>query len=406
MNTTSRWAYWKTVVVSTAVGRGIIQIDRSAFLPMLPAMAGVLGLSGTQAGSIASAYSLFYVGLMVPAGALGDSFGLKRLVVVSYFLTAIGLLAAGLVARSYPTILLALAIHGLGAGAYFPSAYAMLLREVPAVRRGLSMGVVFTGTSLGTGLGFVIAGIAYAITGEWWAGLAALTVPTILAALSCVVMLREGPAAPKTLGLGSLKPILGHKDLMLLTASYFCYLCGFSVALTWGAGFLATDRGFSLSWAAALTSIIAFTSLPLAAVWGRLSDRWGRKRLYICLVFVGALAIAGMATFRSPIALVFFLVVYGAVGPLAMGPVSVAWCLDFVTTSRLAPATAVGVFNAIGMSSAFFAPVAGGWLWDVTGSFEPAFYAAAAVVLLSSVLALLPRETVPAKRTAVEPAKA
>ncbi|MBI2918222.1 MAG: MFS transporter [Chloroflexi bacterium] len=187
------WAYWKTVVASTAVGRGIIQVDRSAFLPMLPAMAVAMGLSGAQAGSIASAYALFYVGLMVPAGALGDRFGLKRLVVLSYFLTATALLAAGLVARSYPAILVSLALHGLGAGAYFPSAYAMLLREAPGPKRGLSMGVVFTGTSLGTGLGFVVAGIAFGLTGQWWAAMALLTVPTFLTALSCQLVLKEVP---------------------------------------------------------------------------------------------------------------------------------------------------------------------------------------------------------------------
>ncbi|MBI2918221.1 MAG: MFS transporter [Chloroflexi bacterium] len=190
---------------------------------------------------------------------------------------------------------------------------------------------------------------------------------------------------------------------MLLTASYFCYLCGFAVTITWGAGFLAAERGFSLSWAAGMTSIIAFASLPMATVWGRLSDKWGRKRLMVGLLFVEALAISGIATFQSPMALVALLVIYGAIGPLAMGPVSVAWCLDFVTASRLAPATAVGVFNAIGMSSSFFAPVASGWLWDVTGSLEPAFFAAAAIVMLSSVLALLPRETVAQPAIARQP---
>jgi len=382
------------VVATTALGRGTVQVNRSALYPMLPVLAAALGLSGAQTGAIASAYFLAYVGLMVPAGLLGDRFGLKRMAVLAYTLSWLGVVALGLVARNYPLILLATIAQGLGAGAYFPSAYALLMKAVPPLRRGSSMGFVFVGTSLGTGLGFIISGALYGLTERWWATFLILSVPTMLVVMTCQLVLREAPPGPRTPVVGSLRPIFGHRNLMVLTTSYFCSLFGLSVVITWGTGYLAAERGLSLPWAASYTSLVALAAIPTTMTLGRLSDRWGRKRLSVGLLAVAGLVIALLATLEPPAVLLLLLAIYGMIGPLAQGPVFVAWCGDLVVGSRLSLGAAMGVFNAAGMSSAFIAPVVGGWMWDATGSLESAFYTAAGVVLLGALLALLPRETV------------
>lgn len=375
-----------------ALGWIIIYSDRTTLYPVLPVIQESLHLTSTQAGAIASTYFLMYVAMQIPAGFLGDRIGLKRVLVVMYSLAGLAVLAVGLLASSYPLLLLFIALHGIGAGAYFPSAYGMLMKTVPVGVRGLSTGIVTAGQPIGSTIGLALSGPLYLLAGDWRFPFLFLSLPTLLLAFLCALSLREVPlesGAPR-----GFRPILRNRNIMALNLVSFCSLYGFWVVFTWGPTFFKTQRGLSLEVAGLYTAIISLAAIPSSLFLGRLSDRLGRKRLALTLLPLSALTILALAQVQSIPVLVLVLILYGLVGPLAMGSVSISWAGDHaLKIGPQATATTMGVYNTAAMSSSFVAPLVSGWLRDVTGSLEDALYLGAALVFVAALLALIPQET-------------
>ena len=74
------------VVISLAIGALFMYADRTVLYPMLEVIAAEFKLGGTATGFITSTYFLLYVLMQVPAGLLGDAFGLKGVLMGFYLL--------------------------------------------------------------------------------------------------------------------------------------------------------------------------------------------------------------------------------------------------------------------------------------------------------------------------------
>ena len=89
------------------------------------------------------------------------------------------------------------------------------------------------------------------------------------------------------------------------------------------------------------------------------------------------------------------LLLYGLVGKLTWDPIVIAWVGDTVARSKPdAIGSAIGVFSFFSISAAIVGPVLSGWIKDVSGSLEGAFYLGALVVLCGFLFVLVPEETV------------
>lgn len=373
------------------MGWAVIYADRTALYPLLPAIANDLHLSGAQAGGIASAYFLAYIAVQPLAGVLGDRVGLKRVLVAMVLLAGLGLLGLALFANSYWLLLLFMALHGAGAGVYYPAAYSITLYTVPPERRGLSSALINSGMSLGLALGLMAAGPLYLVTASWRAPYTVMALPTLGLALLFTLAVRPVPVQSQS-AWGTWQ-IVRDPTLLCLNAIGFCSLYGFWVAVTWGPTFFQTERGLSLSASGLYTAIIALVALPAGLVTGRLSDMIGRKALSLLLLPLAAVAILALALVGSVESMVAALVIYGLVGKLALDPVILSWVGDRVlATQPQAMGAAVGIFSFSAMSSAVIAPVVSGWLKDMTGSLVAAFYLGAGIVLAGVFFAVVARE--------------
>lgn len=376
------------------LGWAIIYADRTALYPLLPAIANDLHLTGAQAGSIASTYFFAYIAVQPLAGVLGDRVGLKRVLVAMVLLAGLGLLGLALFANSYWLLLLFMALHGAGAGVYYPAAYSITLYTVPPERRGLSSAVINSGMSLGLALGLMAAGPLYLATASWRAPYTVMALPTLGLALLFTLAVRPVPVQPQS-ARGTWQ-VLRDPTLLCLNAIGFCSLYGFWVVITWGPTFLQTERGLGLSASGLYTALIALTALVAGLVTGRLSDVIGRKVLSLLLLPLAAAAILALALVGSVESMVAALVIYGLVGKLALDPVILAWVGDRVlATQPQAMGAAVGVFSFSAMSSAVIAPLLSGWLKDMTGSLVTAFYLGAGIVLAGVLFGVIAREVTP-----------
>ncbi|MDR7868680.1 MAG: MFS transporter [Sporomusaceae bacterium] len=377
------------MLAAFAAGWAVLYADRTALYPLLSVIAGEFALSSTEVGLLTSTYFLLYLVLQIPAGMAGDRWGLKRVLLVTYALAGAGVIGLGLAGANYAWLLFFVGLHGLGAGGYYPAAYGTMLQVVPPERRGISAAVVGTGMAAGLLAGLAMSGPVFEWLGSWRAPFVLLSIPTFLMLGFFQLAVPEVKSAAAC-SWRDYRAILGDRELWLINIVTFTALYGFWVAVTWGPTFLKLERGFSLGQAGLYTGLVALTALPAGLLWGRLSDRYGRKPLALMVLPCAALTLGTLSQVTSPPAIIAALLAFGLFSNSAFTPIMAAWTGDIV--SRRYPGlmgAAIGVFNFVVMSAAIVAPTVSGFLRDATGSLVPAMLAGSALVLCGSLLLLL-----------------
>lgn len=248
--------YVYRLVALFSLGRVVVYADRTVLYPMLPVVGREFRLTGAERGAITSAYFLFYTTAQLLSGMLGDRFGLKHVLVLFFFVAALGIAAIGSLAISYLTLIIFVALHGAGAGGYYPMAYGLTMHTIPQWMRGLSSAIIGCGMSIGLASGLALAGPLYHATGNWRFPFLVLALPTFLTAALYQWLVRE--TRPPQTGNPSILAVLKDRDLLCLNAAGFCSLYGYWVTLIWGPTFLQTERGLGLTASGLFTGLIAF----------------------------------------------------------------------------------------------------------------------------------------------------
>jgi MFS family permease len=140
-------------------------------------------------------------------------------------------------------------------------------------------------------------------------------------------------------------------------------------------------------------AIVGISAIIPSLLMGRISDKFGRKKIALILFPLGAVTIFLMAYARSNTAIILSLIAYGIFGKSSWDPIAVAWAGSHATAmDKDALGTAMGVFNFSGMMSAVVAPVVTGFIRDITGSLVAAYYVAALVSVLGGILVMFVSE--------------
>jgi MFS transporter, FSR family, fosmidomycin resistance protein len=116
--------------------------------PLLPFMAAELGLSYTQIGLVNAAFAGSSAVLQLPAGLLGERFGEYLLLAWGNGWVAAGLGAMAL-AGTFPLLLVAAVLGGLGGNLQHPLAAALVARAYEGRRRGVAIGTLNFSGDLG-----------------------------------------------------------------------------------------------------------------------------------------------------------------------------------------------------------------------------------------------------------------
>jgi predicted MFS family arabinose efflux permease len=159
-----------------------------ALVPVLPSYAHAFGLSGIQQGAVLGATGLAALAVSMPAGALSDRLGARRLTLWAGVLMTAGVLAQAL-ANSFPLLLGARLVFGIGYAVVWTAGLAWLAGAVPG-DRGLGGSVASAGAG-------GVAGPAYAGIMVQYFGLTStfLSVAAILGVLTAALALLRMPAA-------------------------------------------------------------------------------------------------------------------------------------------------------------------------------------------------------------------
>ncbi|WP_410589209.1 MFS transporter [Amycolatopsis sp. lyj-23] len=154
-----------------AINLAVPLLGASALQPSAPALVWIV-----------DTYVVVFACLVIPAGAAGDRFGRKGVL-----LTGLGLFAAGTLlsalAPGVAVLLAGRALTGIGAAAVLPNSLAVLLHAVPAARKPATIATWASMTGIGGVAGNVGGGLVLT-AGSWrWLFAAAAGVALVLAAL-------------------------------------------------------------------------------------------------------------------------------------------------------------------------------------------------------------------------------
>jgi MFS family permease len=148
---------WLLAICISRVGAYMVYIAYAATLPVLQ---HEWRLSGTAAGSIASAFQIAYAVSLMGCSALADRVGARRVFVAGTLASAVVSVAFAMYARDYWSGLGLYTLVALALGGTYTTGILLVAENVPVERRGRAMGMYLAGHSLGLALALVLTGLA------------------------------------------------------------------------------------------------------------------------------------------------------------------------------------------------------------------------------------------------------
>ena len=148
-----RWLILAAVLSGTLVGT----FGSSVVNVALPAMIDDFQVPVSTAVWVQTVFTLFVAVLMPPFGRLGDMIGYKRIYVAGMGLLA-GASVLATVVHSFPLLVVARALQGIGNATTLPSVMAIITHQFASHERGQAMGLWAAVNGAAHGLGPVIGG--------------------------------------------------------------------------------------------------------------------------------------------------------------------------------------------------------------------------------------------------------
>lgn len=255
------------------------------FTAILAPMCKGFGMSSEELTACASVSVLFFGLGALPAGWLGDHWGEKRLLVVFFFLTALGGTIVGLSRTSFE-LTCGMGCMGLGASIFHPVGNAMIARGI--AQPGRAMGTNGLWGSVGEAVGPLLA-VQVTVLLSWrWAYLV-LTVPMLLLGVSLACSGLRIPARPPPVNKPRGKVKLPVLLLLLFTAMMFGGVMFWLVKtmLPTHLGLRTGEEGVSLLHAGYLTSLVYAIGGVGQYITGRLVHRGRGLGIYALIFLLG-----------------------------------------------------------------------------------------------------------------------
>ena len=309
-------------------------------------------------GSVFAAVGLGSAAALIPAGALVDRFGGRRVLIVGGIVNGIGLLLAAS-AGTAETFAAALVLAGIGGAAVPVAGMTALLRVFEPAQRGMAMGWRQLGVPLGGTLGAAILPALAAVGGVRLA-MAGAGVAAAATALAFAVVSDDRPASISRAG-QSVAAVLRIPGFKPLLAVGLLYVLALGAILAHYVGALR-DAGLSHAEAAAGFAALNVTAAVSRIVWGRVADGGGGTRRARTLTEIGILTVAATCVMPLVLAVVptaalgFGVIV--AFGAFGMNGVLYLLAGELAGSSRAGRAVGVASTVVFGMGS-LAAPIAG-----------------------------------------------
>lgn len=366
-----RWLMVGLVLAIAAVA----YLDRSNISIAASFLKHDLALTDVELGVVFSAFVLGYALTQPIAGRFADRFGPYRVIAIGILLWSVLTAAVALIPSTFAgAFVLLLAVRfalGMGESVIFPASNRLVANWVPSHERGLANGLVFAGVGLGAGVAPPLI-TTIMLAHSWrWAFLASAAIG-VAALAAWLLIARDSPAqhslvkrteldyinaglsVPATAPardnqVASWRSIIGNRQVILLTLSYFCFGYVAYIFFSWFFVYLSTVRGLDLK-SSGIYGMLPFIAMAVASPLGgwisdALAQRIGRRigRCAVAGIGMGAAALFVALATQVADARVASLVLAAGSGALYLAQ-SAFWTLS-ADLGRTSAGSVAGVMN-------------------------------------------------------------
>jgi len=278
-------------------------------VPMVPELREAFDVSTTAVNWGYATYILPFSVLLVVSGTIGERFGRRRVLTVTYIGFGLASLMCAL-APNLEVFLVARGLQGTANAFVTPLLIAGLAELTPPERLGRAVGIYSSTQAAGGALGPWIGGIAADIDWRW------AFVVVALSSFALVPFAPPGDPRPDATR-PPIQPLLTRRMVKLGVAVMFVAAgpVGASVLI----GIKARDElGISGSATGTLLVTGSLIAVFLGPVWGQLLDRFGPRSTGVASVVLISTLTATLAWATTPATLTLNWLVLGAVTPLVV----------------------------------------------------------------------------------------
>ncbi len=392
---TNKLFYGWVIAVTCLIIGTVIWGTRYTFGVFFKSVESGFGVNRTVTSSVFSMYMVFCAIFAILGGWALDKYGPRRVTFVMGLFTGVSLILTGQinsVGQLFITYSLLLAI-GTGAGFVVLSATTSRWFDQ---KRGLAVAIATIGSGLGTS---IMAPIATYLIAEldWRQAYMVIGLVSGLITILLSLLLRSSPAerladfkaekipvntASGHLASMSLKQASKTRSLWFLGVAWFLNSLCLNLVLTHIVPY-ATDIGISKADAALILSLNGAAVVPARLIMGGISDRLGRKMTTIVCSLLQVFAMVWLIWAQELWALYLFAIVFG-VGDGGFYSPSTAMVGDIFGLRNIG--VIMGVLAAAWGIGAAIGPAMGGFIFDVSRSYQVAFVIGALAVILGTFL--------------------
>lgn len=372
-----------------------------------------LGLSRFIYGLGAGIFFLSYVLFEVPSNLILHKVGARRW--IARIMITWGLVSAGTAFITGPnSFIAARLLLGLAEAGFFPGIILYLTYWYPAAVRGRIIGSFMLAIPLSTVVGAPIstALLDVSVFGlKGWQTLFILEgLPSLLLGIVTLFYLPDRPASaawltpPEREAIQaqlaaeeqskaqehSFGAVLARPRLWLLGFVYFAIVLALYGLNFWTPLMLQSMSGLSnqnVGWLTALPNLLAAGAM---VIWGRWSDRTGKRRAFIVIpCLLGALGFVISVLFPSPLTGILAIFI-GTICVYLVSPIF--WTLPTAMLAGTAAAGGIAVINSVGNIAGYIGPFLLGALREKTGDYIGGFICLAISLLLAAALVLIAKD--------------
>ncbi len=344
---------------------------------LLPLYIKVLGGTESQIGMIMGTYSLTAILAQPVTGALADRFGRKRFVLLGSALGIVAALGFAFSTRLGIGFFVLRLLQGLGFSAFYVSKLTLVADLVPPARRGEAVGLfgisglitIALSPALGELLIHTAGYSAFFPAAAAAAGAGFLTSLTYHDTSSSPSEVAPPVLSSLIPSARILWPILLSFVFGLMSGTVFVFLPTYAMQVG-----LARIGEFYIAYSVA--------AIAIRLTCGKLSDRWGRRRVILPAILLSALGCLGLVWLAGPVGLI----VVGSLNGMAHGllfPALSAYVIDLAGSEERG--LALGAFTTALLLGSTVASFTFGIVAEHLG--YPSIFLAASGIAIGAVVA-------------------
>lgn len=371
------------LVFTGMVARLSYQMARS---PVLPRLAQDLGATPELIGLIVAASTITGVLCKLPAGALSDVLGRKRMMVLGCLFFAGPPFLYPLISHATPLLLLRF-LHGLATAIFSPVA-AAYVADLSKQGRGEKLGWFASANDVGATVGPLFGGIILFYSASYSLTYLVVGALGILPLLMILQLPKEGGPSARVGGQNrwhqfrsGIVEVASNRAVIVASVMEASMYVGYGAFLgffpLYAKGIGLNDAEIGIVMGAQLATTMA--AKPLS---GRLSDRLGRKPLILLGLALCAAILPAVFLVRIFAALFIFSAALG-LGIAIVTPSTTALVADLAKAGRMG--SAMGVFGTIWDSGEASGPIVAGLLISAMG-YGQAFGIIAAILVAAALV--------------------